>query len=152
MKKRLQTIERRLTDAQRQRLAQVRTAAEKDFPPKAARRAAAAGIPATIRAARDFAGIQKYALEAIGKGERAEIPAGYALWLSHLDWLDGILEVDAAAAGCLSFEELEGLKALRQARRLAQSNFRECPHCHRASSTELSCSHCLKAFPSADKK
>jgi ribosome-binding protein aMBF1 (putative translation factor) len=62
MKKRLQTIERRLTDAERQRLAQIRAAAEKDFPPKAARRAAAPGIPAAIRAAREAKGLTWYAL------------------------------------------------------------------------------------------
>lgn len=62
MKKRLRTIERRLTDAERQRLAQVRTAAEKDFPAKAPRRAAAPGIPAAIRAAREAKGLTWYAL------------------------------------------------------------------------------------------
>src|SRR5262245_51153703 len=62
MKKQLKTIEKRRTDADRQRLAQVRAAAERDFPPKATRRPAAPGIPAAIRAAREAKGLTWYAL------------------------------------------------------------------------------------------
>jgi ribosome-binding protein aMBF1 (putative translation factor) len=69
-KKRLQSVERRLTDAQRQRHAQVRAAAERDFPPKlASRRAAAPGIGAAVRAAREAQGLTWYAL-----AQRAGVP------------------------------------------------------------------------------
>ena len=70
MAKKLQSIQRVLTDAERQRHAQVREAAEKDYPPKSqGRRAAAPGIPAAIRAAREAQGLTWYAL-----AERAGIP------------------------------------------------------------------------------
>jgi ribosome-binding protein aMBF1 (putative translation factor) len=69
-KKRLQRVERRLTDAERQRHAQVRAAAATDFPPKsAARRPAAAAISAAIRAAREAQGMTWYAL-----AHRAGVP------------------------------------------------------------------------------
>ena len=102
---------------------------------------------ATIRAARDFSGLRKYALELLGRGERAEVPQGYALWLGHIHWLDGILEVDPTAAGSLSYEEVEGLRVWRDARRHAQASFIECPKCHRQSSSELACSRCGHAIP-----
>ena len=69
-KKRLQSVERRLTDAQRQRHAEVRVAAERDFPPKSAnRRAAVPGIGAAVRAAREAQGLTWYAL-----AQRAGVP------------------------------------------------------------------------------
>jgi ribosome-binding protein aMBF1 (putative translation factor) len=69
-KKRLQSVERRLTDAQRQRHAQVRAAAARDFPPKSAsRRPAAPGIGAAVRAAREAQGLTWYAL-----AQRAGVP------------------------------------------------------------------------------
>src|SRR4051794_13042240 len=68
--KRLQSVERRLTDAQRQRHAQVRAAAERDFSPKSPnRRPAAPGIGAAIRAAREAQGLTWYAL-----AQRAHVP------------------------------------------------------------------------------
>ncbi len=105
---------------------------------------------ATIRAARDFAGLRQYALELLGRGKRAEVPEGYSLWLGHLDWLEGILEVDPAAAGSLSFEEIEGLRVWREAQRHAQASFPLCPHCQRPSSGQLACSHCGKALPAPE--
>lgn len=70
MAKKLQRIERTLTTDERQRLANVRAAAERDFPPKAVeRKPATAGIPATIRAAREAQGLTWYAL-----AQRAGIP------------------------------------------------------------------------------
>ena len=70
MGKKLQRIERRLTDAERLRMAEVRAAVEKEFPPKAkVRRPAAPGIPATIREAREAQGLTWYAL-----AQRAGIP------------------------------------------------------------------------------
>jgi ribosome-binding protein aMBF1 (putative translation factor) len=62
VKKQLKTTVRRLTDDERRRLAQIREAAEKDFPPKISRRPALPGIPAAIRAAREAKGLTWYAL------------------------------------------------------------------------------------------
>lgn len=62
MAKKLTHVNRRLTDAERQRLAEIRAAVEQDFPPKAARKPAAPGIPAAIRAAREARGLTWYAL------------------------------------------------------------------------------------------
>lgn len=69
MAKKLQHINRRLTDEERQRLAKIREGAERDFPPRSSRRAAAPGIPAAIRAAREAQGLTWYAL-----AQRAGIP------------------------------------------------------------------------------
>ena len=69
-KQRLRRIERQLTEAQRQRLAEIRAAAEIDFPPKAPKqRPAVPGIPAALRAARQAQGLTWYAL-----AQRAGIP------------------------------------------------------------------------------
>jgi hypothetical protein len=66
MAKKLQRIERRLTTEERERHAQIRAAAQKDFPPLAPRgRPAAPGIPAAIRAARQAKGLTWYALAQI---------------------------------------------------------------------------------------
>ena len=63
MAKTLKRVERRLTKEERTRHAQIRTAAERDFPPKSrGRRPAAPGIPAAIRAARQAKGLTWYAL------------------------------------------------------------------------------------------
>jgi DNA-binding XRE family transcriptional regulator len=63
MAKRLQHINRRLTDDERTRLAKIREAAQRDFPPaKASRRPAPPGIPAAIRAARESQGLTWYAV------------------------------------------------------------------------------------------
>ncbi len=69
MTKKLESVERRLTDEERKRHAQIRAAAERDFPPKSTRRAAAPGIPAAIRAAREAQGLTWYAL-----AQKAGIP------------------------------------------------------------------------------
>jgi len=69
MAKKFQHIQRRLTDEERQRHAQIRAAAERDFPPKTTRRTAAPGIPAVIRAAREAQGLTWYAL-----AQKAGIP------------------------------------------------------------------------------
>lgn len=70
MAKKLQHINRRLTDEQRARLAKIREGAERDFPPaNAVRRLAPPGIPAAIRAAREAQGLTWYAL-----AQRAGIP------------------------------------------------------------------------------
>jgi hypothetical protein len=70
MGKKLQHVNRPLTDAQRERLAKIREGAERDFPPKhPGRRSAAPGIPAAIRSAREAQGLTWYSL-----AQRAGIP------------------------------------------------------------------------------
>jgi DNA-binding XRE family transcriptional regulator len=62
--KHLKHINRRLTDAERERHAQIRAAAKEDIPPKpgAGRQPAPPGIPAKIRRAREARGLTWYAL------------------------------------------------------------------------------------------
>ncbi|MBC7855045.1 MAG: helix-turn-helix domain-containing protein [Pirellulaceae bacterium] len=62
MAKKLEHINRRLTDEERLRLARIREGAQRDFPPASSRRAAAPGIPAVIRAAPEAQGLTWYAL------------------------------------------------------------------------------------------
>lgn len=70
MTKKLQRVERKLTPEERQRNAAVRAAAERDFPPKKIKPTKSpAGIPATIRAAREAQGLTWYAL-----AQKARIP------------------------------------------------------------------------------
>jgi hypothetical protein len=70
MAKKLQHINRRLTEEEKRRLAQIRAAAERDFPPaKRDRHPAPPGIPAAIRAAREAQGLTWYAV-----AQRAGIP------------------------------------------------------------------------------
>jgi ribosome-binding protein aMBF1 (putative translation factor) len=70
MAKKVTRVNRRLTEEERQRIATIRIAAQRDFPPKhATRKAAAPGIPATIRAARESQGLTWYAL-----AQKAGIP------------------------------------------------------------------------------
>lgn len=70
-KKKLQRVNRRLTDEERARHARIREAAMKDIPPKpgATRKASPPGIPARIRQARQAQGLTWYAL-----ARRAAIP------------------------------------------------------------------------------
>jgi ribosome-binding protein aMBF1 (putative translation factor) len=69
MAKKRKRVERRLSEAERRRLTEIRAGAERDFPPKAPRRPAAEGIPQKIRAAREAQGLTWYAL-----AQRAGIP------------------------------------------------------------------------------
>jgi ribosome-binding protein aMBF1 (putative translation factor) len=69
-KQRIQRIERKLMEEERRRHAQIRAAAAKDFPPKAAsRQPTPPGIPSAIVAARKAQGLTWYAL-----AQRAGIP------------------------------------------------------------------------------
>jgi ribosome-binding protein aMBF1 (putative translation factor) len=69
-KKKLQHVNRQLTEKERARHAQIREAAMKDFPPKGARRKPSPpGIPTRIRQARESQGLTWYAL-----AQRAAIP------------------------------------------------------------------------------
>jgi hypothetical protein len=63
-KKKLQHINRRLTDAERARDTRIREAAMKDFPPKpgTGRKPSPPGIPSRIRQARESQGLTWYAL------------------------------------------------------------------------------------------
>jgi DNA-binding XRE family transcriptional regulator len=62
--KHLKHVNRRLTDEERDRHAQIRAAAMRDIPPKegAGRQASPPGIPAKIRQAREARGLTWYAL------------------------------------------------------------------------------------------
>jgi DNA-binding phage protein len=69
-KQRIQRIERKLTEEERQRHARIRSAAVKDFPPAAAKQPATPpGIPSAILAARKAQGLTWYAL-----AKRAGVP------------------------------------------------------------------------------
>jgi DNA-binding XRE family transcriptional regulator len=63
-KKKLQHVNRRLTDEERTRHAQIREAAARDFPakPGAGRKASPPGIPSRVRQAREARGLTWYAL------------------------------------------------------------------------------------------
>jgi hypothetical protein len=63
-KRKLQHINRRLTDEERARDARIRDAVMRDFPPKpgTGRKASPPGIPAQIRQAREAQGLTWYAL------------------------------------------------------------------------------------------
>ena len=70
-KKKLQHVNRRLTEEERARDVRIRAAAMKDFPPKpgTGRKPSPPGIPARIRQARESQGLTWYAL-----AQRAAIP------------------------------------------------------------------------------
>src|SRR3990172_1071210 len=70
-KRKLQHVNRRLTEEERVRHAQIREAAMKDIPPKSGggRKPSPPGIPARIRQARESQGLTWYAL-----AQRAGIP------------------------------------------------------------------------------
>ena len=63
-KKKLERVERRLTDEERTRHAEIREAVTREFPPKpdSGRKPSPPGIPAEIRAAREARGLTWYAL------------------------------------------------------------------------------------------
>ena len=67
--KRLKTIHRRMTGAERKRDAEIIAAIEREFPPKTAPKSAAPGLGAAIRAAREAQGLTWYAL-----AQRAGVP------------------------------------------------------------------------------
>jgi ribosome-binding protein aMBF1 (putative translation factor) len=71
MAKKMQHTNRRLTEKERTRHAEIREAAMKDFPPKAGsrRKPSPPGIPTRIRQARESQGLTWYAL-----AQRAAIP------------------------------------------------------------------------------
>jgi DNA-binding XRE family transcriptional regulator len=103
--KSLKHINRRLTDEERARHAQIRAAAFRDFPPKAGtgRSPSPPGIPAQIRQAREARGLTWYALaKAAGipnQGTIRDIERGKDVKLS-------ILQTVAAALG-LKLELIE---------------------------------------------
>jgi hypothetical protein len=69
-KQRLQRIERRMSEEEKQRHARIRAAAQKDFPPEVVDRPPPPpGIPAAIYAARKAQGLTWYAL-----AQRAGVP------------------------------------------------------------------------------
>jgi DNA-binding XRE family transcriptional regulator len=96
-KKRLEHLNRRLTDDERRRHAQIRESALQDIPPKAgsARKAAPPGIPAKIRQAREARGLTWYALaKAAGIPNQAtirDIEQGKDVKLSNLQAVAAVL-------------------------------------------------------------
>jgi len=69
--KKLEHINRRLSDEERRRAATIREGAEKDFPPKAvSRKASPPGIPSQVQAARQQRGMARYEL-----GRTAHVPS-----------------------------------------------------------------------------
>ncbi|MBW3598559.1 MAG: helix-turn-helix domain-containing protein [Planctomycetes bacterium] len=91
-KQQLQHINRRLTEEERRRHAEIRAAAEKDFPPKrTAKRRPAAGVAAQIRAAREARGLTWYALAKLAgvpnQKTIREIEAGGDATLSNIETL-----------------------------------------------------------------
>lgn len=71
MAKKLEHVNRRLTDDERQQAAAVRKGAQQDFPPKAAQqKPSPPGIPSRIQAARQEHGMTRYEL-----GRTAGVPS-----------------------------------------------------------------------------
>lgn len=92
-------INRVLTSAERERLAQVRAAAERDFPPKVvSRRASPPGIPTAIRAAREAQGLTWYALAQLAgipnQGTIRDIEQGKDVRLSNLQAVAKALKLE----------------------------------------------------------
>jgi hypothetical protein len=99
MAKKLQHINRTLTPEERERLAKIREAAKQDFPPRPdQRRAAPAGIPATIRSARESQGLTWYALAQLAgipnQGTIRDIEQGKDVRLSNLQAVAKALKLE----------------------------------------------------------
>ena len=79
MSKRLQHINRPLTDEERRLAAEIREGAEKDFPPKVtARRPIPPGIPRRIHDARTRRGLTRYQV-----GQIADVPSTLVRAIEH---------------------------------------------------------------------
>lgn len=92
-------INRELTADERERHAQARAAAERDFPPKkVAKRASPPGIPAIIRRARESRGMTWYAVaQAAGIPNQAtirDIELGKDVKLSNLQAVASVLGLE----------------------------------------------------------
>lgn len=89
-KKTLEHVNRRLTEEERQRHAQIREAGYADFPPKpgTGRKPAPRGIPAKIREAREARGLTWYSLAKLAgipnQGTIRDIEQGKDVKLSNL--------------------------------------------------------------------
>jgi hypothetical protein len=99
MAKKLQHINRPLTEEERQRFARIREAANQDFPPKATpSRTAPPGIPAVIRAARESQGLTWYALAQLAgipnQGTIRDIEQGKDVKLSNLQAVAKALKLE----------------------------------------------------------
>ena len=95
--KKPQHINRRLTDEERSRHAQIREAAMQDFPPKpgAGRKASPPGIPSQVRHAREARGLTWYALAKLAgipnQATIRDIEQGKDVKLSNLQAVDAAL-------------------------------------------------------------
>lgn len=102
VKKRLQHINRQLTEEERHRHAEIREAAYKDFPPKpgTVQKPSPPGIPAKIRAAREAQGLTWYALAKLARipnqGTIRDIEQGKDVKLSNLKAVAGALGLEVA--------------------------------------------------------
>jgi hypothetical protein len=98
--KRLNHVNRRLTDEERARHAQIRESAQKDIPPRrgAGRRPSPPGIPAQIRAAREAQGLTWYALAKLARipnqATIRDIEQGKDVKLSNLQSVAAILNLE----------------------------------------------------------
>src|SRR5215211_6737272 len=89
MAKKLEHINRQLSEGERQRLASIRAGAMRDFPPaKGGRRPAAPGIATIIRQAREAQGLTWYALAQLAgipnQGTIRDLEQGKDVKLSNL--------------------------------------------------------------------
>ena len=96
-RERLKHINRKLTDEERDRHAEIRAAVMQEFPPKSAtaRKSSPAGIPARIRQAREARGLTWYALaKAAGIPNQAtirDIEQGKDVKISNLQSVAAVL-------------------------------------------------------------
>jgi hypothetical protein len=96
-RRKLEHVNRRLTEDERRRHAQIREAAMRDFPPRrgAGRKASPPGIPAEIRAAREARGLTWYALAKLAgipnQATVRDIERGEDVKLSNLKAVAGAL-------------------------------------------------------------
>jgi hypothetical protein len=68
---------------------------------------------------------------------------GFYVWVAYLFWLDGTLQVAPAAAGELLADEVEGLRAIANARAKFYQEYAPCPRCSKMiERVGLCCEHC----------
>ncbi len=68
---------------------------------------------------------------------------GFFLWLQHLIWLEGVLEIQPHLE--LTAEQVEGLRILRLARSRFLRSHPPCPHCGMPNDPDtFNCRDCLK--------
>ncbi len=88
------------------------------------------------RPARPSGAINPARLEASQRGSRearpaplASVPLAHQLWLSHLLWLEEVVQTIECRAAELTAAELAGLQTVARARARFAREHRICPHC-----------------------